>query len=289
MPGLAPFTGGLLLALYMGYKPDWKLITIGYIGITLIMLATYYSNEYFDYEGDLINKNFNKFSGGSRALSENLLPRKVGLYALISSLIAFGTLTVIYIIRGYFEMRPLLLYMAVIGIFAGIFYSAPPFRWAYRGVGELLIWFSYGWLSVASSYYIVTGKIDLAITLFSLPAAFTVFSVILINEVPDYEADLAVSKRNIIVRLGRKRARIIYIISNLLATITAFLFVLYIKGLLEAIITLALLGAPFLYISVKVLDDSVFFDFRKRLERICSLTVLLNALTPFIVLAPLLI
>lgn len=282
IPGLAPFTAGLILGWKLGGSIDLELVLLGYSGLILIMLSTYYSNEYFDYEGDVLNKNFNKFSGGSRALSDGLLPRRYGLYALITSLLVFSILFTIYIIKYYHE-RPLLAYMSVAGLISGVFYSAPPFKWAYRGVGELLIAACYGFLAVTSGYYISRGTIDLNAILLSIPSALTVFSVIVINEVPDYEADIMVSKKNLVVRLGREFARRIYVASNVGTIIAAGIAAWKIGSLIAGIFALGLTMLLILKPTLGALYDKVFYDFRGRLEQVCLATIIVNALSPFIV------
>lgn len=284
-PGLSPFLAGLLLGWEQEGLRLYGLEAVGLAGITLIMLATYYSNEYFDYEGDVINVNFNRFSGGSRALSGGLLSRRVGLISLYGDLAAFAALTAVYLAM-YFAQRPLLIIMAFIGVIAGVFYSAPPLRWAYRGLGELLIGFSYGWLATVSAYYIVTGRITLDATLISLPAAFTVFAVIIINEVPDYVADLRVNKRNLVVRLSPARARYLYVIAMSLAVISAGVASLELSGVGAAVASAAAMAAIVAYPTAKVLEGGVLSDTKGALERICAMTVLINALAPYLVLAP---
>jgi 4-hydroxybenzoate polyprenyltransferase len=50
------------------------------------MLATYYSNEYFDYEVDGINRDYKKFGGGSMVPSEGLLSRWAAFKAFIGAI-----------------------------------------------------------------------------------------------------------------------------------------------------------------------------------------------------------
>jgi len=278
-PGLAPFTAGVLLGyLLMSNIPYMGLLLISYVGLALIMFATYYANEYFDYEGDVINKEYNKFSGGSRVLSEGLLPRRVGLLALTGTLIVMSIITITYMMF-YYSVRPLLALLAIIGITAGIFYSCPPFRWAYRGIGELWIGFAYGWLTVTSGYYIVTSHIDLTSTLLSLPPAFTVFAVIVINEFPDYSADAAVGKRNLVVRLGRDKARFVYGAAVVAAGVSGVLAGYYIGGL-PGLLTSTLLLILSLYLFHRVVVRRVYLN-PSELEFTCALTILFNAFSAY--------
>lgn len=200
-PGIAALVTGMALGVLADYEVDLAFLAISVIGIALIMLATYYFNEYYDYEGDVINRTFIKFSGGSRAIPDNMVPRthaRVAGYGVVASLV------VIAIVYGlfYFEKYPLLLPLALFGAFCGIFYSHPPFQWAYKGIGEIMIGGCYGVLALVSGYYIASNVLDLSMALIALPASMTIFGVIVANEFPDHDADKAVDKLNLVVRLG---------------------------------------------------------------------------------------
>ncbi len=277
IPGLAPFTAGLIYGLYVGGSINLGLIILSYIGLSIILLATYYSNEYFDYEGDRINIWRNKFSGGSRALSDGMLPRRFGLYALAASIIIFSLLLGIYL-RYYYMTRPYLLYLALIGIFIGVFYSAPPFRWSSRGVGEILIGISYGLLAVISGFYIITGYIDVGALSLSLPATFSVFSLIIVNEIPDYPADIRVSKLNLVARFGRETGVRLFILGNtatLVSGAVAGYLISGLPGLLLSIIILGPLSLKPIEICIKNYRDSL------KMEKASALTILLNALSTY--------
>jgi len=96
-----------------------------------------------------------------------------------------------------------------------LFYSTPPIRFVKRGVGEILIGFCYGWLPVATAFYLQTSRIDNIIHLIAIPIAATIFNVIFINEFPDYPADLTEGKRNLLVRVGKKKGSFIYILMTI--------------------------------------------------------------------------
>jgi 1,4-dihydroxy-2-naphthoate octaprenyltransferase len=97
----------------------------------------------------------------------------------------------------------------------GFFYSTRPVRWVSRGWGELWIAFCYGWLPVAVGYYLQAGRIAPLVHWLSAPIGLTIFNVILLNEFPDYPADLAAGKTNLAVRLGPERAAYLYSLASL--------------------------------------------------------------------------
>lgn len=215
LPGLAALISGICIAALDGHDLSGGLIGMSVLGLALIMLATYYFNEFFDYEGDVINRRFIKFSGGSRALPDAMVPRKTARIAGWSAVLILTVIAILYLLL-FFEDYPLLLPLALFGAFCGIFYSHPPFQWAYQGIGEILIGGCYGVLALVSGYYVASGEFDLRMISIGVPASITIFCVIVANEFPDYEADKAVNKRNLVVRLGLKRASIMYVIAMLL-------------------------------------------------------------------------
>ena len=215
LPGLVALVSGIGIGAAEGLKLNDGFAGLSVVGLALIMLATYYFNEYFDYEGDVINRRFIKFSGGSRALPDAMIPRKAARAAGWGSVAILVIIAFIYMLF-YFADYPYLLPMGLFGAFCGIFYSHPPFQFAYRGIGEILIGLCYGVLSLVSGYYIASGELDLRMVAVGVPASLTIFGVIVANEFPDYDADEAVGKRNLVVRLGLKGGSVMYAIAMLL-------------------------------------------------------------------------
>lgn len=96
------------------------------------------------------------------------------------------------------------------GMIAALGYTAPPLAFAYRGIGEAMIGLSYGPFITLGSFLVQTGRLDTVALLVSLVPGFLITAVIWINEFPDYEADKTVGKRNMVVRLGKKKAVLVY-------------------------------------------------------------------------------
>lgn len=278
--GLAPFISSVLLGVSEGFSLDLNLLFISISGLTLMMLFTYYTNEYFDYECDLLNSEFNRFSGGSRILSSSILPRKFALYSAFSSIGVFSILSYLYMIY-YFSRFPLILPFALVGSFIGIFYTAPPLKFSYRGLGELLIGFCYGWLAFNSGYYLLSGRLGLIPTLLSIPASLSVFLVILINEFPDLKADSLAGKSNLVVRLGPDKASMLYIVG----TVGAYMFI-PIAVIFGAPMSLMLTTLPLLALSAILSFKAIRKEYkeRERLEQICALTLIFNLLCSLVLI-----
>jgi 1,4-dihydroxy-2-naphthoate octaprenyltransferase len=127
-----------------------------------------------------------------------------------SLLCAFLSLATASILQWGCRTGPWTLPFAALGLLGGFFYSTRPLRWVSTGLGEAWIAFCYGWLPVAVGYYLQVGTIARLIHWLALPIGLTILNVILLNEFPDYPADLATGKANLTVRLGRERAAWLY-------------------------------------------------------------------------------
>ena len=281
--GILPFLVGISLAWSKGYPINLTVAILGLAAVDLIMLATYLLGEVFDYEGDLINKDYNRFSGGSRVpFSTNVSLKGVLLAGWASALTAVAIGLVLQLVYG---VGALALPLGLVGVLCGTFYSAKPFRWVSRGFGELLIAFCYGWLPVNVGYYLFSGSLSIESTMVSIPLAMAIFNVIAINEFPDYRADIASDKRNLTVRLGKRRVAEIYSAVAILAVLFAALTLLH--GISPAGATLPLPGAlicPVFALASLISFENAVDALRKRytneilLERVCMKTVVVHLL-----------
>jgi 1,4-dihydroxy-2-naphthoate octaprenyltransferase len=271
--GILPLILGFMLAWRRGYKGPFELYLLSAAAVILIMWMTYYLGEWNDLEGDRINQNFNRFSGGSRVLVEEGIPARVS-FLLGYGCLAGAVLLVLCIYLQYLrDLRTLLL--GGVGIFFGFFYSNKPIRWSYHGLGEILIGFCYGWLPIAAGFFLLTGFFSGQIFLLSIPVGLSIFNVILINEFPDEEADRAIGKKNLVVRFGKERMGDLYIGLSILA---GFSFLKILWGLGNTPLwLLSLSGIPCLFIlwNLTQVWRGSYHDGGK-LELLCRNTLFVN-------------
>ena len=220
---------------------SWLYLLLTLLGGLLLHMGTNIINDYFDHKSrnDELNREFVRpFSGGSRLIQLGLL---TPVEVLGAGLLCFvlGSTVGIYLAwtRG-----PLILVLGLIGVVSGFFYTAPPFKLANRGIGELIIGINFGMLMTLGSYFVQTQNLDLEPLLVSLPVTFLIAAVVYINEFPDYEADRKVGKKTLVVRLGRKRAASVY----MLIIIAAYLSIIIgaLSGAISVYSALALLSIP---------------------------------------------
>ena len=196
--GLLPYLLGAAWA--YGRAGSFEAIAFwsGLAGVVFAVIGVEAFNEYFDSR-----------MGTDRVFNPAELPPMsdaVLWLGIVAFAIAFAVGIHLTLRGGW----PILAF-ALLGGAAAIFYVAPPIRWAYRGLGELVIALSYGPWMVLGSLYLHTRAMSWEALFASLVPGCLIMALAVVNAIPDYHQDRLVGKRNLVVRLGRKRAVSLYL------------------------------------------------------------------------------
>jgi 1,4-dihydroxy-2-naphthoate polyprenyltransferase len=148
----------------------------------------------------------NPYTGGSGVLTEGLLSvRQLKRGVVFCYAFTIG----IWLYLGYDKGWPVF-GIGAIGILSSIFYTAPPVKFAYRGFGELGLLVNFGPVLVLGSYYVQRGTLDMEPLVVSFVPGFLMWSMIVINEIPDYEEDRQSGKMTLVARFGRRTGVLLY-------------------------------------------------------------------------------
>ncbi len=190
--------------------------------------------------------------GGSGVLTEGLLTVR---QMTTAACLCFG-LTIVTGLYLTYVCGVLVLLFGIFGMASSILYTMPPIKFGYRGWGEVAHLVNFGPVIVLGSYVVQTGRLSWEPFLASLVPGFMMWSMILNNEVPDYDADRAGGKNNLVVRLGRETARTLYMgglfMAYLVPIIGTLLQVLPVYSLL------ALSSLPLAWRSIRILNDHLY-------------------------------
>ncbi|MGB9595120.1 MAG: 1,4-dihydroxy-2-naphthoate octaprenyltransferase [Candidatus Poribacteria bacterium] len=257
---IIPVLLGSVLAWYDTSSFLWLDFWLTLIGIVLIHAGTNMANDYFDHISgcDEVNQNPTPFSGGSRMIQNGLIAPKKVLYASLISL-SIGSGIGLYL--NYISGRNIILILGIIGLFLAFFYTANPFKIAYKTFGELAVGIGFGPLIVMGSYYVQAQNLSIREFLVSLPIGILIALILYINEFPDYESDKKVGKNTLVVILGKKRAITLYHI---------FLFATY----LVIILLVVFRSLPYLCLIVLIslpISIKAFIVSRKNFDKIYEL------------------
>ena len=235
--GLLPYLLGAAWAYAVAGAFDARLFWSGLAGIVLAVIGVESFNEYFDSR-----------MGTDRVFNPEDLPPMSG-WVLWLGVAAFAAALAVGVYLTYGGGWPILAF-AVLGGLAAIFYVAPPIRWAYRGLGEAVIALSYGPWMVLGSLYLHTRAVSWGALWASLVPGLLIMALAVVNAIPDYHQDRLVGKRNLVVRLGRRRGVWLYL--SLAATGLAVAVAGVIAGVFPVACLAALLAAPLLVQSARV-------------------------------------
>jgi 1,4-dihydroxy-2-naphthoate octaprenyltransferase len=129
----------------------------------------------------------------------------------------------------------------------------------------------FGFLPVVGAVWLQSPDAALSALLPSVPVACWAMAILLINEVPDQEADAAADKRTLVVRLGLAKTAALYVLLQLLALI-AIAAAVGLNGLpLAALVALPVLLAAAVYAGLGLGAG------QRRLKRSIELTLMVHA------------
>jgi 1,4-dihydroxy-2-naphthoate octaprenyltransferase len=208
----APFFTASATPVFIGTAAAWAIA--GRFDLVLFLLATLgsmlahaganLSNDFFDTESgdDRVNRFRTPFNGGTGVIVEGSLTSKQ-VYRAALGCFAIGALIGVYLA---WRSGSAVIALMLLGFLCGYFYTAGPIRAAYRGFGEIVLGFAFGPLIGLGAWFVQTQRLDVVGLIVSVPVGLLVTAILYANQFPDYEADGAAHKRNLVVRLGTRRA-----------------------------------------------------------------------------------
>ncbi len=235
------------------FNPATFLLTL--LGASLIQIATNMFNDYFDFKSgnDLQVRHQNPFAGGGRVLTAGLVKPSTHILVATTCLV-LGSLIGFYFIFAL--SLPYLFLLGLIGVVFSYVYVGPPFRLAYRGVGELIVGISFGPVMTLGAYYVQAHSFAIEPLLASIPVGLLIAAVLWINEFPDMEADSAVGKKTLVLRLGYARSIGVYVGMVVTAYVLIIVYALlevFSPGITSLTSLIALLSLPFAVKAIRIL------------------------------------
>ena len=217
---LLPCAAAAALAWYDGYPFNWVLLISILVAMFFANIGTNFTNDYFDYKSGVDKLDEGRiYKKGAEVLYENPLAESgsvdgYALYFFTPKTILFsaiGSFVITVLVGVYLVLRVdwRILPIGVIGVLLGYFYTAPPFKFGYRGLGDLICFLGSGPLPVLGTYFLFTGTISGSAVVTSIIIGLLVDAILYIGNVPDADADREVGKKTLSTMLGRKAVRVL--------------------------------------------------------------------------------
>lgn len=231
---------GLASALLSGHEIDWGLFVVAMLGALMAHASVNALNEYADFQSGLDFKTQRTpFSGGSGTLviEPHLAPLALTL-GLASLAVTIGCGLYLFLRAGWG-----LIPIGITGVIIIVLYTG----WINRHRLLVLIapGMGFGPLMVVGTHYALTGIYSPIAFLLSLIPFFLVNNLLLLNQVPDIEADRSVGRDNYVIAWQPNRSAWIYGAFALLAYLVVLLCV--VTGFLPLATLLSLLTAGLSY------------------------------------------
>ncbi len=179
---------------------SWISALLAVVGVAFAHLAMNLSDDYFDYKVDMLGDRDKVVRQGFRAMMVKYPYLTDGTQTLKSTarvivsfvLISLGCgcgVVLDRIIRGsvFWGTNGLWWIPAIVMVcaFLGVFYSAPPLKLAYRGLGEPVIGFIFGPLVMMGVYYSACGEMNEQVVLMSIPVGLLVLNILFTHSFVD--------------------------------------------------------------------------------------------------------
>jgi 1,4-dihydroxy-2-naphthoate octaprenyltransferase len=210
---LLSFSGVLLggfLAYSVGPSTGSGTLTIAFCALTAILLQVLsnFANDYGDFKKgvDGIHR-----KGPQRELQSGAITEKEMRHGIVvTAFLCFisGGLLLLTFLLAQTSWTEVLIFAALgLGaVLAALFYTLGKHPYGYRGLGDLYCFLFFGWAAVAGTFYLATKALDFSILLPATAMGFLSNAVLNINNMRDYENDMASGKNSLVVKLGLKKA-----------------------------------------------------------------------------------
>lgn len=214
------FLAACVAAADTGLHWGWLVLTV--LGVFCVEVAKNASGELVDYDSgtDLAVDEANRspFSGGKRVLVDELLSRDQT--RAIAAVFFFSATVIGLIIVVGRDAR--VLGIGLLGMALAWYYHGGYLRLSYRGLGELAVAIAYGPVVICGTYLVQTGYLSAPLLHASMTLGLLIAAFLWINQFPDYVADRAAGKNNLVVRLGLERSAVAYV----MIVVTAYIWLL---------------------------------------------------------------
>ena len=192
---------------------SWAFYLLALIAGVFMHAATNLINDYYDVKSGVDFKGVSTGIYRPHPLLEGkLTPRQV----LIEACVLYVVATIIGLYLAADRGWPLI-GIGLIGVFASITYTAPPFKYKYIALGELSVFLMWGPLMVMGSYFIQRQAFSINALLISIPFGILVALVLLANNIRDISHDRSKGIRTLPIIIGERNGLRLYSILVIMA------------------------------------------------------------------------
>jgi 1,4-dihydroxy-2-naphthoate octaprenyltransferase len=185
---------------------SWTFYLLALIAGVFMHAATNLINDYYDVKSGV---DFKGVSTGIYRPHPLLEGKLTSRQVLIEACVLYAVATIIGLYLAADRGWPLI-GIGLIGVFASITYTAPPFKYKYIALGELSVFLMWGPLMVMGSYFIQRQTFSINALLISIPFGILVALVLLANNIRDISHDRSKGIRTLPIIIGERNGMRLY-------------------------------------------------------------------------------
>ncbi len=191
----------------------WPLYLMAVVGMIGLHGAANLYNDYFDVRSGVDAADAATAQYRPHPLVEGRLDAgQVLALAIAMNILGAGLGIWLAVTRGL-----AILAIGMAGVVTVIFYTAPPFQFKYRSMGEFFVFLMWGPLAFEGAYYVQRQAFSINALLVSIPFGMLVALVLLANNLRDRANDARHGIRTVAISLGEKHGGRLFIALIVLA------------------------------------------------------------------------
>lgn len=179
------------------YHVDYFLSFLGLIGVLLAHMSVNILDDYFDWKNGAVDEYKKLHDAGMQVKTHKCFYLEQNLTSHRSLLIVALSMDAIAGILGLYIASKVGVSVLIIAALAGLmgfFYSAPPVKLSYRGLGEIAIGIIFGPLLILGAYITAGGRADITILFSSVIIGIFIANISHTHAIMDFKSDMAVGK-----------------------------------------------------------------------------------------------
>ena len=213
---------------HIGENWDWRIFALAMLVTLLYQVLSNFANDYGD--GVRGTDRFRDKNAEKRAIASGIISVKQMKMAVISTAILAMIMTSGLLYTAFFPHYILEFYvfigLGILCILAAVGYTMGKKPYGYLGLGDIMVFIFFGWISVGGSYFLFTKVWSWDILLPASAIGMLSVAVLNLNNMRDLESDKLAGKNTLALRLGFKRAMIYQIVLMQLPLILVLIFLL---------------------------------------------------------------
>ncbi|GAB2541978.1 1,4-dihydroxy-2-naphthoate polyprenyltransferase [Rufibacter soli] len=216
--------GGFLAA--ADHLSRWPVLVLCVVTTLFLQILSNLANDYGDSKHGADSQHR---EGPKRAVQAGqITPAQMKTAIVVFSLLSLVSgLALLWVALGSSGLYLFLLFLALgLGaIWAAIGYTNGGKPYGYAGLGDISVFFFFGWVGVLGTYFLQTERLFWELLLPASSLGFFSAAVLNVNNVRDLKSDELAGKRSVPVRLGALRARAYHWVLLLSGIACAVIFV----------------------------------------------------------------